>query len=224
MKPVALLAILVFAANAYPCSCAYPDFQDQMLEASLVFSGKVTAIEPAGNNQNAVQFAVIKSYKGTSEKKLEVRTAETTDACGFHFDVNQEYLVYAAGNKPEVSLCSRTRLLKEAAGDLRNLENGERKDPDRDPFVEMKGERPGSRPNPPKELNVTQAVIVGITKKSDGYVALIRATNNRVYFLKVGDKLSDGVVMRVDTNTVTFRQYKGYRSVLVRKQLRPFPD
>jgi len=224
MKPLAFLAIFVFAASAYPCACAYPDFEDQLSEASIVFSGKVTRIEPAGDNQNQVQFEIIKSFKGKAEGKTEVKTAETTDACGFHFEVNQEYLVYAVGEAPEVSLCSRTRLLNEASADLRRLGQAI-KATERDPFVEMSGERLGSNTSKiPKELNVTNAVIVGITRKTDGYVALIRATNNRVYFLKVGDKLSDGVVMRIDANAVTFRQFKGYRSVLVKKELRPFQE
>jgi hypothetical protein len=224
-KLLGALAIFAFLANAYPCVCSYPDFEDQVSQSALIFSGKVKLIEPAGNNQNGVQFESIKVYKGTAVNQLSIRTAETTDACGFHFEVGQQYLVYATGKDREVSLCSRTRLFNDAADDLKRLARGTPKTPPRDPFVEMSGDRITSNTSTaPKELNVTNAVIVGITKKTDGFVALIRATNNRVYFLKVGDKLSDGVVLAIDTKSVTFRQYKGYRSVLVKKELRPFPE
>jgi hypothetical protein len=116
-------------------------------------------------------------------------------------------------------------LLKDAWKDILKLEHSVTTSQSRDPFVEMTGERLSiSKEGVPKELTITNAVIVGITKKTDGYVALIRATNNKVYFLKVGDKLQDGMVLRIDSKAVTFRQSKGYRSVLVKKELRPFPD
>jgi Tfp pilus assembly protein PilP len=94
----------------------------------------------------------------------------------------------------------------------------------RDPFSEMKEDRVQISSEIPKALNITNAVIVGVTKKGSEYIALIRALNNKVYFLKAGDKLHDGVVLKIDNNAVTFRQYKGYRSILVKKELRPFPD
>jgi hypothetical protein len=224
-KLLAFLAIFVFIESAYPCVCNYPYFDEQFENSSLIFTGKVKLIEPAGNNQNRVKFDLIKLFKGVPGKTLEIRTAETTDACGFSFEMGQQYLVYAAGKDFEVNLCSRTRLINEASEDLARLERGTPKTPARDPFVEMTGDQVRLNSSSiPKELNITNAVIVGITKKSDGYVALVRATNNRVYFLKVGDKLSDGVVLKIDIKAVTFRQYKGYRSVLVKKELRPFPE
>jgi|GEM_PF-1774329 len=225
MRFLAFLALFSIAAAGYPCTCEYPSFTDQVAEATAIFSGKMTEIEPAGNNQLGVQFEIIKKYRGSFNRNIRIKTAETTEACGYVFEVDQEYLVYATGNENfEVSLCSRTRLLKEASDDLDKLERGGAREADRDPFVEMKGEKFGRTASVPKELNVTNAVIVGITKKSDGYIALVRATNNKVYFLQVGDKLHDGVVLRIDSKAVTFRQFKGYRSVLVKKELRPFPD
>ena len=224
-KLLAVLAIFVFIQTAHPCMCLYPGFDEQVEKSSLIFTGKVKLIEPAGNNQNRVQFDLIKVFKGAPGKVLEIKTAETTDACGYSFEIGKQYLVYATEKQFEVNLCSRTRFITDASEDLMKLEHGSPKPSPRDPFVEMTGDQISSHTSSvPKELNITNAVIVGITKKSDGFVALVRATNNRVYFLKVGDKLSDGVVLNIDIHAVTFRQYKGYRSVLVKKELRPFPE
>ena len=226
MRLLPLLGLFLFAATGYTCTCAYPSFEEQVSESTAIFSGKVIKIEPAGNNQLGVELEIIKNYKGPAEKKFTIRTAESDAACGYSFQLKEAYLVFATGKESfEVSLCSRTMFLKEASQDLSRLAKTDDKQPERDPFVEMKGETVNNRKeNVPKALNIANAVLVGITKKPEGYVALVRATNNQVYFLKVGDKLHDGVVLRIDAKAVTFRQYKGYRSVLVRKELRPFPD
>ena len=121
-----------------------------------------------------------------------------------------------------VSLCSRTKVIVEAADDIRLLNELAKTEAPRDPFVEKKGEGTKSESSISRHLNVAHAVIVGITKKGSTYIALVRGTNNKVYFLKAGDKLHDGMVVNVSSNTVTFRLNKGKR--LVKKQLRPFPD
>jgi hypothetical protein len=232
MKPLVVLLLLLVSATAYTCTCTYPEFEDQLAQATVVFAGRVIKVEPGGQDQISAQFKVLKAYKGTSEQEITIRTNESSAACGYPFELQSEYLIYATGKEVhEVTLCSRSRLLKDAKEDLALLEKPDKTEkkeaskPQRDPFVEMDGEQANPHPKEiPKALNITNAVIVGITKKPDGYVALVRATNNKVYFLKVGDKLDDGVVLKIDDNAVTFRQFKGYRSVLVKKELRSVPD
>ncbi len=183
-------------------------------------------MEQQEESQIRIDLDVLKSWKGPEKQRISVHTAESTAACGYPFEAEKEYLVYATGEDPfRVGLCSLTKPIADASEDLKRLKDrAKEKEQARDPFTDMKGDKGKQEKTIPKALNVTNAVIVGITKKNDGYVVLVRATDNKVYFLRVGDKLHDGVVLRIDNNSVTFRQYKGYRSVLIRKQLRPFPD
>jgi hypothetical protein len=203
-----------------------PTFEEQLKSATAIFRGKVIQMEMNDQGQYRVEIAVLKNWKGPEDKNIEVFSAENSAMCGYPFEANKEYLVFATGEeKLNVSLCSRTKLISDASEDLAHLEKKDEKTkPKRDPFSEKTVEKNQSDKLIPRELNVTHAVIVGITKKGNEYVALIRATNNKVYFLKVGDKLHDGAVLKIDTNSVTFRKYRGYRSVLVKKELRPFPD
>ena len=221
-----LLLVLFCPALCYPCTCVFPSFEEQLKIATGVFRGKVIQIETIDQGQLRVEIAVLKSWKGPEDKTIAVFSAENSAMCGYPFETNKEYLVFATGKeKLNVSLCSRTKPIGDASEDLAQLEKkGEKTEPKRDPFSETTVENNRSDKLIPRELNVTHAVIVGITKKGDEYVALIRATNNKVYFLKVGDKLHDGTVLKIDSNSVTFRKYRGYRSVLVKKELRPFPD
>jgi len=221
-----LLFALFFPAICYPCTCVFPTFEEQWEAATAVFRGKVTQIEPNDEGHLRIELEVLRNWKGPEDKTIQVLSAENTAMCGYPFETHKEYLVFATGKeKLQVCLCSRTKQIADAAEDLEQLKKKEeKKESKRDPFSEKTGETIQSNKLIPRELNVTHAVIVGITKKGDEYVALIRATNNKVYFLKVGDKLHDGAVLKIDNNSVTFRKYRGYRSVLVKKELRPFPD
>jgi hypothetical protein len=221
-----LLFAFLFPALCYPCTCVFPSFEEQLKSATAIFRGKVIEIETIEEGQLRVEIGVLKNWKGAEDKTKAVFSAENSAMCGYPFETDKEYLVFATGKeKLYVSLCSRTKPIGDATEDLVQLEKKDEKtEPKRDPFSEKTVERNQSDKLIPRELNITHAVIVGITKKGKDYVALIRATNNKVYFLKVGDKLHDGTVLKIDNNSVTFRKYRGYRSVLVKKELRPFPD
>jgi hypothetical protein len=221
-----LLLALLFPGVGYPCTCLTPSFEEQWETATAVFRAKVIQIERNEEKELRIGMSVVKNWKGPTDKTIVVFSAENSAMCGYPFETDKEYLVFATGKEMlQVSLCSRTKQIADATEDLEQLEKKtEKKESKRDPFSEMTGERIQSDKLIPRELNITHAVIVGITKKGEEYVALIRATNNKVYFLKVGDKLHDGTVLKIDNNSVTFRKYRGYRSVLVKKELRPFPD
>jgi hypothetical protein len=92
----------------------------------------------------------------------------------------------------------------------------------RDPFTAQQGDRIPPK-LAPKTLNVFNAVVAGIIKKGDTYVALIRAADGRMYPMKVGDALFDGSVGKITANTVTFLQRVGKKNVEVTKKLHPFP-
>jgi Tfp pilus assembly protein PilP len=111
-------------------------------------------------------------------------------------------------------------------------------DPDgrRDPFLnlfETMGVTPtGPRPRGIAGMLVTELDLVGIVKEPGGSdVALVMGSDNKGYFLRMGDSVFDGNVIAVDPRlgTVTFRQQvddprliKPYRDIV--KRLVPLDD
>jgi hypothetical protein len=106
----------------------------------------------------------------------------------------------------------------------------------RDPFQDLYaafGRRP-SGPRPPgiAGMLVTEIDLVGIVKDPQGGdIALVIGSDNKGYFLGVGDEVFDGTVLAVDTRlgAITFRQQvddprliKPYRDVV--KRLVPLDD
>ena len=79
---------------------------------------------------------------------------------------------------------------------------------------------------------VAELDLVGLTREPDGGdVALVMGSDNKGYFLRVGDEVFDGTVIAVDSRlgNVTFRQQvddprriKPYRDVV--KRLVPMQD
>ena len=128
--------LVVFAAlmfgtnNIFACSCLPAKSAAQELEQSTaVFSGKVIKIKrhkQAGNIFNSVEviFSVQKAWKGVKKKTVSVFTSSNSAACGFNFKEKQTYLVYASGQVEgnlSTTICSRTKSLKDAREDLREL-------------------------------------------------------------------------------------------------------
>lgn len=118
----------------YACSCVKPPpVKEAVNKASAVFSGKVVEIkEQSGLFQSSadplkVVFDVKKTWKGTDQTQVIVYTASNSASCGFHFELNQEYLVYAFARdgKLQTTLCSRTADLASAQGDLKVLGEGQ---------------------------------------------------------------------------------------------------
>jgi hypothetical protein len=126
-----LFASFIFSSESIlACSCLPAKSAAQELEISTaVFSGKVTKIKRHKNAENIfgsveVIFNVDKAYKGVKKKTISVFTSSDSASCGFNFKVNQAYLVYAHGNdegKIQASICSRTKRLKDAREDLKEL-------------------------------------------------------------------------------------------------------
>ena len=226
MKTFALLLIL-FSGPVYSCTCSYPPFEEQFAKATYVFAGRVVKLEPGGQDRLVAQFKILQVYKGLTTKEIEIRTDASSAGCGYPFELQAEYLIYATGKEQlEVSLCSRSKILRQAKEDLDLLEQQLQTQQQTAQAVQnSESEEPKSvsRKDAPKTLTVAAATIVGIARTSDGYVALIRAAG-KVYSLKVGDPLSDGTVLAITDHTVTFRQFKGYSSALVKKELRTSKD
>jgi len=127
---------------AYACSCMQPlSPNEEMPKFDAVFSGKVIEIiekHPSWPSESSTDpvFATIDVYtiwKGEKNKTITVKTASSSASCGFNFEKNQEYIIYAASYNNEeeegdddlqVSLCSRTGLLSDADVDLQALGTG----------------------------------------------------------------------------------------------------
>lgn len=141
-----VLAVVLFVFpftinNAHACSCiAPPGPEDARDEASAVFSGIVTSVNEGnalggfgGFEMKNVELMVTKVWKGVSEGQVAVQTSASSASCGFNFEQNEEYIVYAneVDGTLNVSLCSRTALLDNASDDVRILGDGrERVDDD----------------------------------------------------------------------------------------------
>jgi hypothetical protein len=129
--PAVLLALIPQQVHA--CSCVVPGPPaDALAKASAVFAGKIIAWQfPAssGSSMNSMQitFDVEQVWKGRSFQTLTVYTVISGSTCSYSFLADREYLVYAYGGESrlQVSLCSRTKPLANAAEDLSALGEGE---------------------------------------------------------------------------------------------------
>jgi hypothetical protein len=138
MKTLIFLLVLFTPLMLSPdailaCSCLPTKSTAQELEQSTaVFSGKVIQIKRRKQAENIfasveVTFRVEKAWKGLKRKTITVYTSSNSASCGYSFRVNQTYLVYANGNdedKLSTGICSRTKRIKDAREDLKELGKG----------------------------------------------------------------------------------------------------
>jgi hypothetical protein len=138
LTALALLSVhllVLSPGRSYACTCVPPAAPaEAVTAAALVFAGRVRSVDdpnPGPEISSAdlmgVTFDVSQVWKGDATGSVQVRTARDSASCGFTFETNQEYLVYAndANGEPEVSLCSRTTLLANAGDDLAALGAGQ---------------------------------------------------------------------------------------------------
>ena len=109
----------------YPCSCEEPPSPEEAFEdADVVFSGLVTNIvlDDSGYYYE-VTFQVIDVWKGEGLEEITVLTETYSDTCGYNFQINHEYLVYAYNYDWGIytNICTRTNLLEYATEDLEYL-------------------------------------------------------------------------------------------------------
>jgi len=71
-----------------------------------------------------VEFEVETLFRGEETKRITVWTAESGGMCGYPFELEGQYLVFAHGatfHELSTGLCSGTKLLENAAEDLEYL-------------------------------------------------------------------------------------------------------
>jgi hypothetical protein len=131
VRPLCLCAAVLafsFAEPLLACRCQTPaSAKKAMAVSAAVFTGKVIAVEKLNAYTTRATIEVTRAYKGTVEKKVWVYTASTGDACGFTFEKDASYLVYAKekGGEEKVfstHLCSRSCQLADAKEDLVDLQ------------------------------------------------------------------------------------------------------
>ena len=104
---------------------------EELPNYDAVFSGTVIETQNQSESQGIgsilFTFDVDNMWKGDLRETLTIKTAQSSAACGFNFEENQKYIVYAGqydDDYLEVSLCSRTGLLSNATEDLQELGAG----------------------------------------------------------------------------------------------------
>ena len=81
-----------------------------------------------------------------------------------------------------------------------------RRDPFRSLLVREQSRGGVDRPPGIAGIAIDDLIVHGIWKTRSGFVAQIRATDNKSYLIRSGDLLYDGEVTRVGPNEVSFRQ------------------
>ena len=92
------------------------------------------------------------------------------------------------------------------AGRAYSYDPAGRRDPFRSLLVREQSRGGVERPPGIAGISIDDLVVHGIWKTKAGYVAQIRATDNKSYLIRAGDLLYDGEVTRVGHNEVSFRQ------------------
>ncbi len=92
------------------------------------------------------------------------------------------------------------------AGRAYSYDPAGRRDPFRSLLVREQSRGGPQRPPGIAGISIDDLVVHGIWKTKSGYVAQIRATDNKSYLIRAGDLLYDGEVIRVGPNEVSFRQ------------------
>ena len=125
------LWLLFQAAPSHACSCITPGSpSEELAKSAVVFAGTVVSLDRSLVKSSSldpviVEFDIKTVWKGQpAHRMMEFTTPESSASCGYSFVEGVEYLVYSR-NGLEVSLCSRTRPLSQAAGDLAELGQGQ---------------------------------------------------------------------------------------------------
>lgn len=124
---ICLLSCLSFSKS---CSCIPPDYStaEGLIQYSdEVFSGKILKIIPGPdiNAQIKIKIRVRKVFMTNKNlkcgDKIWITTCGNSACCGYYFIKGKNYLLYL--NNRSASLCSPTKLLKDASTDLALLKD-----------------------------------------------------------------------------------------------------
>ena len=101
------------------------EFEKPPPDTAMVEGNMLTVMGDVGNKAT-VTLQASEVWKGSQQQTVTITTeADSSVGCGYPFEEGREYLVYATGGEPSVSLCSETKPLSEADADLEALGDGE---------------------------------------------------------------------------------------------------
>ena len=139
-----LVGVAFSEVTARACTCVGPNPPCQATwQSDAVFVARVLSIEDAPPSveqgvpwpQIRVRLRVAEAFRGVTVGEVDVFTGRGGGDCGYAFVAGVDYLVYAyrhpANGGLRTGICSRTRLLSEAAEDLRYLRGPARQQPTR---------------------------------------------------------------------------------------------
>lgn len=158
-RALLVIALLTLAptAVALACSCMRSTPAEALERSTAVFEGRVLEVTPFEERRDvtleggcldeacreslsettesvevtgfAVRLSVTRRWKGVDTEEVVVRTARDSAACGFAFEVGQDYVVYASAEDEAgtlaTGLCDRTARVADASEDLVALGTGE---------------------------------------------------------------------------------------------------
>ncbi len=110
-------------ALASECA-AVPPVEESYAASSSIFVGKVMNVRERARNVK-VSFKVYKVFKGKLDDVSVVLTSLPNDmGQGYPFQVEEQYLVftYLQDGRDHTNLCTRTKLLSQAAADIKILD------------------------------------------------------------------------------------------------------
>ncbi len=98
----------------------------------------------------------------------------------------------------------------------------------RDPFISLVGRGDDQRPaaaRPPglSGLLIGEITVKGVVRDRTGFLAMLRAPDNKTYTVRVGDKLLDGTVKSINQEKVIFSQDVNDPLSLVKQREVPKP-
>jgi hypothetical protein len=114
---VAFGLVAMTPAAAHACSCAVSSTEQYVENADVVFTGRLTAVDPppqkpvmSSSDPATYHFAVHSVTKGEVPDETEVTSAVSGASCGLeNMTVDQEYVVYATGHdRLTANLCGGT--------------------------------------------------------------------------------------------------------------------
>ncbi|GMK37190.1 hypothetical protein PCCS19_02430 [Paenibacillus sp. CCS19] len=119
-----ITGILSLPGNkVYACSCVGGSANAGLEGSTQVFEGKVTKIgdqKPEFGGLREYTFKVYKSWKGVQSNEINIYSYAGGEAsCGFHFDKNKTYLVFATNLA--TNLCSGNLPISQADNELTQL-------------------------------------------------------------------------------------------------------
>ena len=125
---LAAISALAWApTHAQACSCMETTFERARSDSAAIFEGRVVGMDVDGDS-TLVHFRVTQAWRGVEHEIVDVRTATNSAACGYAFETNVVYLVYAQAGEGglHTGLCSRTSTMdgETAQSDRRALGSG----------------------------------------------------------------------------------------------------